>query len=106
MQPWKYDICFMIHPIMSYWLRTFRASDDVSFVGSPEMVVACYKRWQELYTVELQGSLRDEKGVVYAQRPHSGGPPTSTLASLLNLDLPCEHEGLGGGHGSWYQGCT
>ena len=92
----------MIHPYLVILAKEFPSvlilayADDVSFVGSPEMVVACYKRWQELYTVELQGSLRDEKGVVYAQRPHSGGPPTSTLASLLNLDLPCEHEGLGG----------
>ena len=98
----SFIFALMIHPFLVILAKEFPSvlvlayADDVSLVGSPEEVVACYGRWQELYGVELQGSLRDEKGVVYAQRPLSDDPPSSTLGSLLSLGLPCEHVGLGG----------
>jgi hypothetical protein len=88
----------MIHPYLLQLAEEFpdvlvlAYADDVSLVGPPSAVVACYKRWQQLYGDELQGLLRDDKGVVYAQQPSPDSPPTSTRESLLSLGLPCEHE--------------
>ena len=56
----------------------------MSFVGKPERVVLCYARWKQLYLDELQGTLRDDKGKIFAQ-PSSG----VTEATIVKLGLPC-----------------
>ena len=56
----------------------------MNLCGEPADVVEAYKRWKQLYTEELQGSLRDDKGVVFA--PEISG---ATTASLSRLGLPC-----------------
>ena len=71
----------MIHPYLLQLAEEFpdvlvlAYADDVFLAGPPERTVACYKRWQELYGDELQGSLRDDKGKVYAQQPSPDAPP-------------------------------
>ena len=35
----------------------------VFIIGKPERVVLCYARWKQLYLDELQGTLRDDKGL-------------------------------------------
>ena len=44
----------------------------------------CYARWKQLYLDELQGTLRDDKGKIFA-------PPSSGVAeaNIVALGLPC-----------------
>ena len=88
----------MIHPYLLQLADEFpdvlvlAYADDVSLAGAPHRVVACYKRWRELYETELQGSLRDDKGVVYAQLPYPDVALLTSEASLVALGLSCGGE--------------
>ena len=87
----SFIFALMIHPYLVQLAEEFKGrvlvlafADDVNLCGEPADVVEAYKRWKQLYTEELQGSLRDDKGIVFA--PETSG---ATAASLSGLGLPC-----------------
>ena len=87
----SFIFALMIHPYLMQLAEEFEGrvlvlafADDVNLCGEPADVVEAYKRWKQLYTNELQGSLRDDMGVVFAP-----GISDATAGSLSGLGLPC-----------------
>jgi hypothetical protein len=78
--------CLAIHP----YLEQLRAEypdltivaycDDVHILGPPSRAILAYKRWAQLYCTELQGELRDDKGMAFA--------PQHTKTDLVSLGMP------------------
>ena len=64
--------CLAIHPYLLQLREEFpdlfilAYCDDVHIIGPPELAVKAYKRWSFLYGCELQGELRDDKGVAFS----------------------------------------
>jgi hypothetical protein len=82
--------CLAIHPYLLQLREEFpdlfilAYCDDVHIIGPPELAVKAYKRWAFLYGSELQGELRDDKGVVF-----SPSVPEATYAfSIFHLRCP------------------
>ena len=87
--------CLAIHP----YLQQLRAEfpdllilaycDDAHILGPPSRAIAAYKRWAEIYCNELQGELRDDKGVAFA--------PQHTKLDLIEQGMPddMQHTSLG-----------
>ena len=78
--------CLAIHGLLLQMQHEFpdllilAFCDDVHFVGDPSRAVAAYKRWAYLYASDLQGELRDDKGIVFS--------PTLTAEQLHAVGLP------------------
>ena len=60
----SFIFALMIHPYLVQLAEEFKGrvlvlafADDVNLCGEPADVVEAYKRWKQLYTEELQGSL-------------------------------------------------
>ena len=72
-----------LHPILLTLANEFpdvlilAFCDDCHFVGEPHRAVEAYRRYAFLVGIELQGQLRNEKGVVYS--------PTVRAADLYEL---------------------
>ena len=54
--------------------------DDVHILGPPSRAILAYKRWAQIYCTELQGELRDDKGMAFA--------PQHTKTDLVSLGMP------------------
>lgn len=88
--------CLAIHPILSQLAGEFpdllilAYCDDVHIVGDPKRAIEAYHRWAFLYGDDLQGELRDEKGLVYS--PSVPEVPLRTLG--LPASMPVVRDGL------------
>ena len=86
--------CLAIHPYLQQLRAEFPgllilAYCDVHILGPPSRAIAAYKRWAEIYCNELQGELRDDKGVAFA--------PQHTKLDLIEQGMPddMQHTSLG-----------
>ena len=74
--------------------------DDVHIVGPPQQAIQAYRRWAGLYSSELQGELRDDKGCVFSPSVtrdtlHAFGLPTSVPPEPATpTKMPFTSEGL------------
>ena len=78
--------CLAIHPYLLRLRSEFpdllivAYCDDVHIIGPPDRAIEAYERWAYMYVNELQGELRDDKGVTYS--------PVVSEAHLRQLGLP------------------
>ncbi len=78
--------CLAIHPYLQLLKSEFpdltilSYCDDVHILGPPSRAIMAYKRWAQIYCTELQGELRDDKGMAFA--------PQLTKADLIGLGMP------------------
>jgi len=90
--------CLAIHEDLLQLQRDFpdchitAYCDDLTIVGPPARAILAYKKWSYIYSKNLQGELRDEKGKVYSRelsepQLRSLGLPTEVMVSMDGIKV-------------------